>query len=137
METQEMILLLAEYMDQGLDPETVSALEQELNYHPKAALFLLNYRYTLLFYKRHHHDEKLGWMVEYLAERMPGSLKELVQHFQDTAHKSHKELVPASELRAQQPYLTKGGLTMTMLIVVGLLMTPLSLIWGMVMSQRS
>jgi hypothetical protein len=80
METQQIILFLANYIEQGLDRETANVLERELNYHPKAILFLMSYGATLSFYKRHlNNDMRIEWIVDYLDRRIPRSLRQLLR----------------------------------------------------------
>jgi hypothetical protein len=79
MSTQDIVLLLANYMEQGSDRETRSMLDHELCDRPHAGLFLINHRHALSFYKQHQDNVKLGWMVEYFEKRMPVALKELAQ----------------------------------------------------------
>lgn len=91
METQEILLFLAKYIERGLDLETALFLDHELKDHPKGVLFLMNYRHTLLIYKRHLLDnENFGWIVEYLDKRIPESLNKLVE---DLFHKEPLKLV--------------------------------------------
>ena len=91
MGAQEIILFLAEYIDQRLDLETASVVDQELKYNPKGVLFLMTYGHTLSFYKRHHHNkEKIGWIIDYLDKRIPGSLSKLVE---DLSYKGLLSLV--------------------------------------------
>jgi len=88
MSTQDIVLLLANYMEHGSDRETLSGLDHELCDHPHAGLFLINHRHALSFYKRHQDNVKLGWMVGYFEKRMPQALKELAQDLSSTAELS-------------------------------------------------
>lgn len=80
MSTQDIILLLAKYVEHESDRETMSILDYELSDRPQAALFLMHHRHALSFYRRHqNHEAQLRWLVDYFDKRMPSALKALAQ----------------------------------------------------------
>jgi hypothetical protein len=80
MNTQERILFLANYLEQGLNRGAAKPLDDELIGHPDAARFLQHYGRTLSFYKRHQlNSQMVGWMADYLDQQLPDSVRELVQ----------------------------------------------------------